>query len=218
MSDKIQEKPRRTKIRNVVESRQQGVVVIENVHDPHNAAAIFRNCDAFGFQRVCLIFENEKPFNPKKLGRSTSSSANKWLNFEIYNSTEACLKQLKSEGYEIIATVLEEDSESLLTAQLPCPKIALLLGNEHRGLSQKAISMADRKIMLPMAGMVQSLNLSVTAGIFLYEVLRQRRLSEECSYGLPEQEKTDLMTHFLSLGKDWFEEESKEGSLIQNDV
>ncbi len=201
---------RKYKLRKVVNNRQQGAVVIENVQDPHNAIAIFRNCDALGFQRVCLIFDGQEPFNPKQIGRSTSSSSNKWLDFEIYDSTETCLDQLKSEGYEVVATVLRDDSESLLEAKFLNPKVALLLGNETRGLSEKAIARADRKIMLPMAGMVQSLNLSVTAGIFLYEISRQRFENGGTEHFLPEKEKVALEEHFLSLGKDWFEEELKE--------
>ena len=70
---------RRGKISKVIERRQEGVIVLEDIHDPHNAAAVWRSCDGFGFQKVYLIFEKEKVFNPKKIGKASSSSANKWL-------------------------------------------------------------------------------------------------------------------------------------------
>ncbi|MFA6588587.1 MAG: RNA methyltransferase [Patescibacteria group bacterium] len=167
---------RQKKIRTVVKNRQAGfVVVLEDIHDPHNAAAILRTCDAFGVQDVCFIFEKEKKYNPRKIGKSSSSSANKWLSFKVFNSTQDCLKVLKKTGYEIIATALTQKSKNLFKTKLLYNKIALLVGNEHRGLSDFAIKSADQILAIPMQGMVQSLNVSVTAGIFIYEIVRQRQ-------------------------------------------
>jgi tRNA (guanosine-2'-O-)-methyltransferase len=188
---------RQRKIAEVVSSRQEGIVVLEDIHDPHNAEAVFRSCEAFGFQQVYLIFEQEERFNPKKIGKATSSSANKWLDFSLYNSTEACLRGLKKEGYQIIATVLDEKAENLFSTQIKESKIALLLGNEHRGLSEKALSLADRRIIIPMRGMVQSLNLSVTAAIFLYEITRQRLAYGMENYLLPSERQHQLEKDFL---------------------
>ena len=188
---------RRRRVHQVVSNRQQGVVVLEDIHDPHNAAASFRSCEAFGFQRVCLIFEQEEPFNPRKEGKATSASANKWLDFCIYGSTEACLNDLKGEGYELIATVVDPQAESIFEARFETPKIALLFGNEHRGLSPKAVEMADRRVTIPMVGMVRSLNLSVTVALFLYEVTRQRRVLGMERYLLPPEERERLVQDFL---------------------
>ena len=165
---------RQEKIKRVTQSRQEGVIVLEDIYDPHNAAAVFRSCDAFGFQKVCLIFEQEKEFNPKKVGKVSSASANKWLDFEIYDSTEKCLQDLKKQGYEVCVTVLDDEAQDLFKTKLNKEKVALVFGNEHRGVSEQAIKMADRKIYIPMRGFVQSLNLSVTAAIFMYELTRQR--------------------------------------------
>ncbi len=185
------------KINNVVSLRQQCVVVLEDIHDPHNAEAVFRSCDAFGIQKVCLIFVNEKKFTPKKVGKSTSASANKWLDFKTYTSTEECLIELKSQGYEIIATSLDLNSESLFETKFKSVKIALMFGNEHSGLSDTALRLADKKIKIPMSGMVQSLNLSVTTAICLYELTRQRKSVGIEKYSLPEQEKKRLIKEFL---------------------
>lgn len=184
------------KITRVASLRQEGVLVLEDIYDPHNAEAVLRSCDAFAFQRVCFIFDKQKPFNPRKVGKTSSSSANKWLDFEIFNSTKECLESLKSDGYEIIATVLEEDSENLYESDLSNPKIALMLGNESRGLSKEAVEMSDRKIMIPMKGMVQSLNLSVTASVFLFEINRQRASLEQGDYALTQSKKEALITSF----------------------
>ena|SRR3989338_5717970 len=164
------------KIKAVARRRQQGVVVLQDVHDPHNAAAVLRTCDAFGIQKVCFIFELEKKYNPKKVGKATSSSANKWLDFSVYTSTEKCLKDLRRQGYRIYATILDNQAKSIFKTKFtPHKKIALMFGNEHRGLSEKAMNLAHHKLYIPMAGFVQSLNLSVTAAICLFELTRQRQ-------------------------------------------
>jgi len=167
---------RQVKIKTVVKNRQAGfIVVLEDIHDPHNAAAILRTCDGFGVQEVYFIFDQEKRYNPKRVGKSSSSSANKWLSFKIFDSTQDCLKVLKKSGYEIIATAIHPKAKNLFKTKLLHKKIALLVGNEHRGLSEYAIKSADQIIALPMKGMVQSLNVSVTAGIYIYEISRQRQ-------------------------------------------
>lgn len=172
---------RQAKIDRMNSLRQPNLaVILEDIHDPHNAAAILRSCDAFGVGNVHYIFETEQYYNPKKIGKESSSSANKWLNIHTSRSTEQCLTELKSEGYTLISTILNESAESLLSFSFsPSPRIALLLGNEHRGLSQKAIEMSDHHLYLPMRGMVQSLNVSVTAGICLFEITRQLQINNK---------------------------------------
>ncbi len=166
---------RQEKIETVIENRQEGVIVLEDIHDPHNAAAVWRSCDAFGFQKVYLIFDQEESFNPKHIGKASSSSANKWLSFKIFKSTSECLDELKKDGYKIFGTILDSEATKISETSLTESKIAVMFGNEHRGLSETAIRMLDNKIYIPMKGMVQSLNLSVTAAILMYEVDRQRQ-------------------------------------------
>ncbi|MEK9181278.1 MAG: RNA methyltransferase [Patescibacteria group bacterium] len=163
------------KIKAVAKNRQSGLaVVLEDIHDPHNAEAVFRSCEAFGVQEVYLIFDRESPFNPKRIGKKTSGSANKWLNFHIYKSAKECFADLKAKRYFLAATVLDKGASSIYKARLSQKKLALIFGNEHRGLSAGSQKLSDHKLFIPMRGMVQSLNLSVTAGIFLYEISRQR--------------------------------------------
>jgi len=173
---------RQSKIIKMINNRQEGVIVLENIADEHNAAAVWRSADAFGFQKIDLVFSVEKSFNPKKVGKKSSASANKWLSFKTFKSINECYKELKNEGYKIYATVLDEDSKNLQSTIFSLRKIALVFGNEHRGLSEEAIKGADEKIYIPMRGMVQSLNLSVSAGILMYEVSRQRSASAK-GYG-----------------------------------
>lgn len=186
---------RKQKIEKMIANRQEGIIVLEDIHDPHNAAAIWRSADAFGFQKIYLIFENERKFNPVKIGKTSSSSANKWLSFEIFESTEECLKKLKNDGFLIYATVLDKEAKTIDKTIFKEEKVAILLGNEHSGLSRKAIKMADEKVYIPMKGMVQSLNLSVTAAIVMYEIDRQRKDRPAIS----RQEKLGLRKRFLKL-------------------
>ena len=186
------------KIQNVIAKRQSGLtLVLEDIHDPHNAAAIIRTCDAFGIQKVIFIFEKEESYNPRRIGKSSSSSANKWLTFETYKSTEECLKILKKEDYEIVSTALSPKSENLYRANLTHKKIALIVGNEHSGVSKTVLENSDLVVMLPMSGMVQSLNVSVSTGIFIYEIIRQRRGSGRV-YSLSLKEQDTLLESFTS--------------------
>ncbi len=187
---------REKRIRDVVEQRQAGlVVVLEDIHDPHNAEAIFRSCDAFGVQDVYLIFNKEKPFNPQKIGNQSSSSANKWLTFHVFRSTEECVHELKEAGYMLVATAMKGDS--IFGSNLGERKLALLVGNEHSGLSDEALQMADLKITVPMRGMVESLNVSVASALFLFEITRQRSASGK-KHALGKGEQATLVEDFMT--------------------
>ncbi len=185
------------RFREVVARRQRGlVVVLEDIHDPHNAEAALRSCEAFGVPRVHFIFTSEAAFDPRKVGKSTSSSANKWLDFTIHDSTDACMRELKSSGFELIASVADPGATTASTADLHAPQIALLLGNEHSGLSDEALVAADARVTIPTSGMVGSLNLSVATGILLYEVCRQRG-DRPGDYALSESERERLIADYL---------------------
>lgn len=179
------------KIKQVVANRQKGLaIILEDVHDPHNAAAILRTCDAFGIQEVHFIFDQEKPYNPKDIGQGASSSANKWLDFYTYKSTRDCLEALKKKGYKIYATVLNQQAKSLYKIKFSEKKVAILVGNEHRGLSPTAIKFADQGVYIPMQGMVQSLNVSVTAAIMIFAATNLRQKNKNIAqYSILEKNK-----------------------------
>lgn len=189
-------------MKEVIEKRQRNVtVVLEDIYDPHNVEAIFRTCDAFGIQIVHIVFDTTAPFNPRKVGKATSSSANKWLDFEIYKKENpeqkpiaACLKRLKKEGYSIVATALTDKAGDLYEFKWP-ERIALLVGNEHGGLSKEALELSDYHVQIPMQGMVQSLNVSVSTAIFLSEIYRSR-LGQNYSVLAKEQQR--LTKDFLN--------------------
>jgi len=185
-------KARLQKITAVATARQEGVVVLEDIYDPHNAAAVLRSCEGFGIQKIYFIFDRGEKFNPRKIGKATSSSANKWLEFETFTSAKECYKKLKKQGYKIFATVLDHKAKSIFKTNITGPKTALVFGNEHRGLSQEAINLADAHIYIPMQGFVQSFNLSVTAAVCLYELFRQRQ-SRPQKYLLSKKDQVKLI-------------------------
>ncbi len=129
--------------------------------------------------------------------KATSSSANKWLDFEVFRSTAECLKVLKKRKYLVLATVIDKGAKSIFDLSCKQGKIALMFGNEHRGISEQAAKLADLRVMIPMRGMVQSLNLSVVAGVFIYEVTRQRQKSGR-RFQLSPKERSVLEKSFLS--------------------
>lgn len=164
---------RLNKIAAAVKARQFSLhVVLENIHDPHNVSAILRSCDAVGVPRVALLY-NVEPF--PKLSRVVSASANKWIEKEKFKTTEECFGKLRSEGYKIYASALNEKAVDLHSIDFT-QKISVVLGNEHRGVSEEVLEQADEVFYIPMYGMVQSLNVSVASAVILYEALRQRKL------------------------------------------
>jgi len=160
------------KIKNMAHARLKNLrVVLEDIHDPHNAAAILRTCDALGIQDVWYIFEQEKAYNPRQVGKSSSSSANKWLSFRVFGSTKECAVILKKEGYTNVGTVLSNADASSEGYDFPKHEaIAVWVGNEHRGLSAEALKQMDVRLKLPMRGMVESLNVSVATALFLFQI------------------------------------------------
>jgi tRNA (guanosine-2'-O-)-methyltransferase len=185
---------RKVKMSQIIDARQEGIIVFEDIHDPHNAGAVLRTCEAFGFQKVHYIFENEKYYNPKKIGKSSSASANKWLDISTFTSAENCFESLQSKGYTIYATTLSPQKKVNLYENLPTlgPKIAIVFGNEYAGISQYASAHSDYHLYIPMRGFVQSLNISVCAGLVLGEITRRRVEEGIGQYLLPTTEKSVL--------------------------
>ena len=164
-------KKRLEKITRVVNSRQHSLtVVMENIHDPHNVSAIFRTCDAVGIPKVNLVY-NFETF--PRIGKKSSASAFKWVDKEKYKSVEECYSELRKDGFKIFASSLSDKSKNLYDLDLT-QKVAIVVGNEHRGVSETSAELADEVFLIPQFGMVQSLNVSVATAVILYEAMRQR--------------------------------------------
>ena len=145
-------------------------VVLENVYDSFNLSAILRTCDAVGIGVVHLLYNREKP--PRIL-KGVASSAQRWLQLPLHRAVDETFAALRAAGLRIYAT--GDGPGACAPAEVDFTRpTAIVLGNENRGVSPEALALADGTIHIPMQGMVQSLNVTVTAGMLLYEAQRQR--------------------------------------------
>lgn len=99
--------------------------------------------------------------------------AEKWLDIELWDSTKECFKMLKSRGYRIATTHVGMDAVSIHDLDWSCPT-AIVVGNENRGISDEALELSDLHCSIPMAGMVDSFNVSVAAGILMHHAVCDR--------------------------------------------
>ena len=163
------------KLRAVVARRQPDLaVVLENVHDPHNLGAVLRSCEAVGILNVFILFtEDHLRKDRVRLGKKTSAGARKWLNVHFYTEVDACVAHLRRDYDLLVGTRLGERSQSIYDLDLT-QRIALVFGNEHAGVSPALQRHMDGNFLVPQAGMVQSLNVSVACAVCVYEAYRQR--------------------------------------------
>ncbi len=162
---------RAERIERVIEKRYQNLcLVLENLAEEQNISAILRSAEAFSVGQVCIIYsKGKKP----KLSKGVSSGAAKWLNIKYYTSTKKCFHELKTDHYQLIGALVDPQAKILWEEKFR-DKVAIVVGNESHGLSEEAQSLVDKNIYLPMLGLTESLNVSVAAGIFLYEVIRSK--------------------------------------------
>ena len=163
---------RNERLTAVLNKRQPDfTVVLENVFDPHNISAVMRTCDAVGIQDIYIL--NHKIPPHKKWGAKSSSSAAKWLTIHQFTDAELCFAELRKNFKKIYTTHLSTDAVSLHQLNLTEP-VALIFGNEHSGVSEDIIAMADGNFIIPQVGIIKSLNISVACAVTLYEAFRQK--------------------------------------------
>lgn len=163
---------RRKRLESILAKRQPDLtVVLENVTDPHNISAVMRTCDAVGIQDIYIL--NTLIPTHKKWGKKSSSSAAKWLTIHQFTNMADCMAILRSHYDRILATRLSDQAISLYETDLTQPT-ALVFGNERNGVSDELSSQADGNIIIPQAGIIQSLNISVACAVSLYEAFRQK--------------------------------------------
>jgi len=162
---------RKARIWEVLNKRQKDLtLVMDNIHDPHNVSAVMRSCDAFGVPLIHLYYTKE---SFPEIGHKSSGAVKKWVDIERHCYPESLMQSLERQGYQIIGTGKSQRSASIQEWDLTLPT-AIVLGNEHRGVSPELKSLIQGELYIPMCGMVESLNVSVAAAIILYESWRQR--------------------------------------------
>ncbi len=163
---------RAKKLKGVIAKKQNTLTVImENVNDPHNISAVLRSCDAVGVIEVFIL--NSVTKKKHKMGKKSSASAMKWLNIHHFTDTKACFEAVRQKYDHIYTTHLGDDSVGLHQMDLT-ESVALVFGNEHDGVSEEALELADGNFVIPQVGLIQSLNISVACAVTLYEAFRQR--------------------------------------------
>ncbi len=184
---------RQARIWEVLKKRQKDLTMImDNIHDPHNVSAIIRSCDAFGVPLIHLYYTSE---SVPEIGHKSSGSANKWVYTERHYNPETLMQKLGDQGFQIIGTGKSEMSRSILEWDFTKPT-AIIMGNEHRGVSPELRPYINGELYIPMLGMVESLNVSVAAAIILYESWRQRR--HKCCKGSGMYDQATLNAMFQS--------------------
>jgi tRNA (guanosine-2'-O-)-methyltransferase len=167
-------------------------VVLEDIYQSQNASAVVRTCECMGIQDIHIVEQLSKyEINPRVL-----KGANKWMNLHRYNdrsinNTKACFDDLRKNGYMILAADPSQEGVSIHDIDVREQKIALVFGNELRGLSKYGLEHADRTVRIPMYGFTESLNISVSVAICLSTMITKLHNSPESLY-LSESDKEDL--------------------------
>lgn len=153
--------------------RQTDITVfMDEVHKPHNLAAIVRTCDAIGIGEVHAVYPNSVLIDC----HGTAMGSNRWVTTHTHQDLSSGLTQMKSEKKQILAAHFSDRAVDFRKIDYTKPTV-ILVGSEKFGVSEQAAEIADEHILIPMLGMVQSLNVSVATAIILYEAQRQRELA-----------------------------------------
>ena len=171
-------------------------LVIEDLYQPHNISAVLRSCDCFGVQDVHVI-ENRNEFEENP---DIAVGSSKWLDIHRYaqrpDNTIKTLRQLKSEGYRIVATTPHTDDVLLNDFDVTKGKFALVFGNEKEGISDDVRAEADEFVRIPMYGFTESFNISVSAALCLQHIAESLRQSG-VEWHLTPEEQDKLVLSWL---------------------
>ncbi len=186
--------PERKQLFNKVVNQRTNhfTVVTEDVYQLHNTSAVIRSCDVFGIQNIHIIEE----INRKKIDREIAMGAQKWVSLNRHHSSGDCLEELKTQGYQIVATVPHGEAVELAEFDISQPS-AFFFGTEKEGLSNEVTLAANQFISIPMAGFTESLNISVSAAIILQQVTQKLKKSN-IKWELSDPEKNAVKFEWLS--------------------
>ncbi len=161
------------KLQQILRRRQLDLTVLmDNVHKAHNLSAIIRSCDAVGIHRVHGVSQ----LHQLKTNKDIASGAGKWVEVEQHDTLVGAIDHLKQQNMQVLAAHFSDQAIDFREIDYTKPT-ALLLGTELYGVSDDGIRHADQHIVIPMGGMIASLNVSVAAAVILFEAQRQRELA-----------------------------------------
>jgi 23S rRNA (guanosine2251-2'-O)-methyltransferase len=147
------------------------ILILDEILDPHNVGAILRSAECSGVNGVILTKHNSATITSTVT--KTSAGATEHLKICQVNNLSQTIDELKEKGFWIVGSSLE-NAKNYAEVDYKIP-IALIVGNEEKGIRKLTASKCDFLVKIPMSGKIQSLNVSVATGILLFEILRQRR-------------------------------------------
>ena len=150
--------------------KQPLMIVLDNIRSMHNVGSVFRTADAFLAEGICLCGYTPQP--PHRDIHKTALGATETVDWMYFSSTSDAVKELKEKGYQVYAVEQVQGSISLETYTVPPGKLAVVFGNEVEGVDAAVLEQCDGCIEIPQLGMKHSLNISVAAGIVLWELVK----------------------------------------------
>lgn len=187
------EEARIARLNEVIEQRSFNVApVLENIYDRGNVSAVMRSAEAFGYINFHIV---EKPEARFKHSNRVSKGTERWMDVQKHESTNACVKELRRQGFKIYCTDLSATHtiDEIDFTGLPT---AIVLGNEKDGVSPEMVDFSDGTFILPMAGFAQSFNISVAGALVFYHIFQARK-SQGVSGDLSEKEKQILLANYM---------------------
>ena len=165
-------------------------IALENIYQEHNASAVLRTCDCFGIQDLHVIEKD----NQYQIQRDIALGSGRWVDIHNFSdevgTTERCIKTLKNQGYQIVATTPHTDAYTVHDLPIDKP-LAFFFGTERQGLSDEMMQEADLHVRIPMYGFTESFNISVSVAVLL-QTIRQRLEISQHVWKLPESEQIAL--------------------------
>lgn len=146
------------------------LVALDEISDPHNLGAIARSAECSGALGLIIPERNSAPITPVAV--KSSAGALEHINISMVGNLSQALQQAKDVGFWIVGT--DTESDTVYTADIYDKPIVLIIGSEGKGIRPGIMKHCDHIVRIPMAGQIESLNASVSAGIVLFEILRQR--------------------------------------------
>ena len=188
--------PRRIqRIKKILNNKTDYVaVVLDDINQPHNATAVLRSFEAFGFLNVYVV-EKRSIFKPVK---GISNSAEKWIFIKRFKDYDECYQELKKNGYKLCITTPYDENKKTITPENFSfdSKLAVVIGNEVEGVSEYFKERADIFMSIKTYGFVESLNLSVACGIIMYE-LRKKLENEKIDFRLNQLKKAEIFSKWI---------------------
>ncbi len=182
------------RVQQVLDRRQPDLAVLaEDVYKPHNLSAMLRSCDAVGVGVVHAV----RPTGGVPTFSATSASAEKWVELRVHADLHEALKHVRAGGSQLLAAHFSPAAVDYRDVDYTRPT-CLVLGNERTGVTRQAAAAADAHIVIPMFGMVRSLNVSVATAVILFEAQRQRRAAGFYDRArLPPERRNELALRWL---------------------